>query len=496
MQNAKKYTKKRITIDKFVPNIDKNTNEFEIKPNVAKNCYNFKVSEGALKTGNGFEKLTLPDTKEENSTVKEFLEIPGVSFKKIWRYKYYSDFNKDYEYILIAFGSDNKIYFVDMFGYGPIIIPINQFNFSSMPTALSFRVNGKDVMGFCSPTDNFTVWYCDDEPYQVEDIPKFSSICLHNERLFAIDSTNNYLVRYSSNLNPLNWKASVTTTSGGTIEVNDYKGMLKNLVSFLDNVFVFRDFGVSKISGYGANSMFSAVNIYNSSCKVFCNTACICGNNIYFLQEDGLYKLDGYNVQKVDDSFSHMFVGRSQEYANTCFYNGKLYIACNLNFFDDISMGTESNTQKNNALIEFDITTNSYNILRGVDVLCMLAVKDLTISKLIACVNGQNGCYMWQLTQDGCFDKTPLPKNWTGGKINFGTMDKNKILKEVNLICKNNCNLTVKTDEQTKIYNIKPKESFQKVRLNIKGKYFSFSFSSNQKDVFIANPQFVFNVED
>lgn len=492
----KSYTKKRITIDKFLSKLDKNANEFELKPNVAKNCYNIKVVEGILQTGNGFEKLSLPDTKEEGSTTKEFLPIEGVTFKKIWRYKYYSDYNKDYEYILIAFGSDNKIYYLDMFGYGPIIIPVNQFNFTSVPTAFSFRVGGKDVMGFCSPTDNFTVWYCDEEPYQVEEIPKFSSICLHNERLFAIDSTNNYLIRYSSNLNPLNWTESVTTTSGGTIEVNDYKGMLKNLVSFLDNVFVFRDFGVSKISAYGANSMFSAVNIYNSSCKVFCNTACICGNNIYFLQEDGLYKLDGFNVQKVDDTFSHMFEGRSQENANTCFFNGKLYIACNLNFNDDLCVGAETGEYKNNALIEFDINTNTYNILRGVDVLCMLAIKDLTLSKLVACVNGQDGCHLWQLTQDGCFNYEPLPKNWTGGKINFEVMDKNKILKEVNLICKNDCILTVQTENETREFEIKQNNNFQRVRLNLKGKYFSFSFSSQNQNFYIANPQFVFNVEN
>ena len=159
----KSYTKKRITIDKFLSKLDRNLNEFELKPNVAKNCYNIKVVEGVLCSGNGFEKLSLPDTKEEGSTVKEFLTIEGVTFKKIWRYKYYSDTNQDYEYILIALSTDNKIYYLDMFGYGPIIVPVNQFNFTSEPTALSFRVEGKDVMGFCSPTDNFTVWYCDED---------------------------------------------------------------------------------------------------------------------------------------------------------------------------------------------------------------------------------------------------------------------------------------------------------------------------------------------
>ena len=436
---SKSYTKKRITIDKFLPKIDKNSNEFDMQISSPKNCYNIKVEEGVLLSGSGFEKLTLPDTKEENSTTKQFNTIDGITFKKIWRYKYYSDINKDYEYILIMLGSNNQIYYIDMFGYGPYIIPVQQIQFNSIPTALNFRVNGKDVMGFCSPDDNFTVWYCDDEPYTLEDIPKFSSICLHNERLFAIDSTKNYLVRYSSNLNPLNWKTSVASTSGGVIEVNDYKGMLKNLVSFLDNVFVFRDFGVSKISGYGANNMFSAVNIYNSSSKVYCNTACICGNNIFFLQEDGLYKLDGYNVTKVDDSFTKMFEGRSQENANTCFYNGKLYISCNLNFNDEVSNKEDTTAIKNNALIEFDVSTNSYSILRGVDILCMLGVKDLTVNKLIVCVNGENGCHLWQKTEDGLYNNVSLPKNWTSGKINFGLSDKNKILKEVNLICKYPC---------------------------------------------------------
>ena len=492
----KTYSKKRLTIDEFSFGISPDKNEFLLKENKAKVCFNLKAVDGALTEGNGVCELVLPVSQSSTSCTRKLNYQNSYSLKKVWRYKYYSDVNQRYDYVLIGFGSDNKIHFTNMFGYSGSLHELSEFVFNEEPTAISFRVNGKDVISFSSPKDSLLVWFCDEQPYTVDNLPKFKSICLHNERLFAIDSEKNYLVRYSSNLNPLDWTSNVTSTSGGSIELNDFKGQLKNLVSFQDNVFVFRDFGISKISSYSANSLYSATNIFSSSSKIFCNTACICGEAIYFLAEDGLYKLDGYTVERVEDSFSHLFVNKNQDKANTCFFDGKLYIACSLNFFDDEVIGCENDNFENNSLIEFDIVTKEYNITRGIDVVSMLAVKDLCISKMFLCLNNNLGFKFWELTKNGKVEEVVLKKKWQGGKINFGTFDKTKILKEIYLICKNDCFIELETENCKKTYFVKGKEEIQRVRINCKGKYFKTSFVSEKENVFISNPQFIFNVED
>lgn len=491
----KKYIKKRYSILNFSENINSDDNEYSLKFGVASSAYNIKVDKGILVEGCGVQELTLPINPTSGPNERVLNYTNEYSFKKMWRYKYYSEINGRYNYILIAFGSDNKLHYFNMFVYNPTIYTISNFTFNEEPVALNFRVNGQDVIGFCSSSDPLLVWYCDKEPYQVEDVPKFDCICLHNDRLFAIDSQKNYLVRYSSNLNPLDWTNNLNTTSGGVIELNDFKGLLRNLISFLDNIYVFRDFGISKISSYAANSVYTAVNIYNSSAKIYCNTACICGKDIYFLAEDGLYKFDGYNVERINVKFLKMFEGISQDKAVTCFFNGKLYIACNLHFDDNVKIGQEKETGcVNNALIEYEIESGNYNITRGIDVANMLAVKDLSISKLFLCLNNSLGYKFLELNDCGTISGEILPKKWESGKVYFEKFDTTKILKEINLICKYDCSLEIQTEKGTKTFNLKGKEDIQRVLLNCVGKVFSFRFISNSRNFYISTLQFVFNV--
>lgn len=488
------YKTKRITINEFMFGLSKLENDFLLKPNQAKSCYNLKIQKGSLVQGNGLDELELPCEPSEQAITKKFVYTTGLNIKKVWRYKYYSEYNGYDEYVLIIFGSDNKLHFSPLFAYTDKFYTISDIEFNSTPTALNFRVGGRDVMGFCSPNDEFLVWYCDDAPYIVEGLPKFDSICLHNGRLFAIDSTKNYLVRFSSILNPLDWSSSNASTSGGEIELNDFKGSLKNLVSFLDNVYVFRDFGISKISAFVANSNFGVSNIYSTSSKIFCNTACVCGDNIYFLSEDGLYKFDGFNVEKVEGSFSHLFKNKSQENAVTCFFDGKLYIACNLNFDDEKTVGVENSTYFNNALIEYDLNAKTYSITRGIDVCHLLAVKDLILSKLFVCLN--NTEKLFELTDSGKIETQALEKSWKSGKINFENFDKFKTLKEVYITCFYDCSLVLTTEKSTRTYLIKGSEKIQRIRVNQKGKYFSFELNSTQEQTHISNIQMVFNVEE
>ena len=62
-------------------------------------------------------------------------------------------------------------------------------------------------------------------------------------------------------------------------------------------------------------------------------------------------------------------------------FDGKLYIACSLNFNDNLTIGCEREVDhKNNCLIIYDIQTKSYTITRGIDISCMLGIKDEIIS--------------------------------------------------------------------------------------------------------------------
>ncbi len=493
---AKSYKDKRISFPNFLCSMNIDDDEYNLNPNSARICYNTKTKNGALIQGNGFEEVVLPAHRTIPSRTRKLTYSDEYDIKKIWKYNSFSERNSMEDYELVGFGTDNKIYFLNLFINVRRFQPLFDYVFNEEPTALSFRVNDRDVIAFVSPQDPMHVWYCDDSPYKVESAPKLLSICYHNNRLFAIDKENTNLVRYSSKRNPLDWSNSQLETGGGSIEINDYKGQLKNLISLADNLYIFRDFGISRISTYTSKLNYNAVNIYTSSCKIYCSTACLCGSEVYFLAEDGLYSFDGFNVKNVGVKFKTLIYGVNQNNAKTCYHNGNLYIACNLNFNDNQKIGVEQEEGYiNNALIEFDTQTHEYNISRGIDINFMLPIKDLHVSKLVICMNGSSAKKLWQLTDNGKLETLILQKKWQGGKINFNSFDNEKILKEVNLVCRKDCYLKVNSECGKKTVLIKASDKMQRVRINLKGKNIEISFESEFEDMYILSPQFVFNVE-
>ena len=93
-------------------------------------------------------------------------------------------------------------------------------------------------------------------------------------------------------------------------------------------------------------------------------------------------------------------------------------------------------------------------------------------------------------------EEVVLKKKWQGGKINFGNFDKYKILKEVYLTSLYPCFLKVETETGTQLYNIKKNKQMQRVRINKRGRYFGIEFYSNNPQVYLSNPQFLFSVQE
>jgi len=491
----RKYRKKTIAISNFSSSQNSDDNCVNLEIEIPAKCYNLKSEKGKLISGNGFSHLTLPFGQDKTTDVNFFELNPlpqSLTFSKIWHYKYYSEFNGRYDYLLVAFGSDNNLYFHNIFTPDLDFNPIG-VSFNEEPVALNFIVEGAEVIGFSSTQDDFLVWFCDEIPYTVPTAPKFISICLHKQRLFVIDSKNDNLVRFSAKTNPTEWTTSNDDAGAGTIEMNDYKGELKTLLSFGDYVYVFRDFGISKITSYSSESVYYASNVYTSSHKIHCSTACICEDKIYFLQEDGLYEFDGSNVKMVPLKISNMIRDSFQNGANTCFYNKKLYIACNLNYDDGESVGCENGEFTNNCLVEFSPETKEYSITRGVDIAHMLPIKDLFVDKLVVLQKGSN--YLWQVDNSGG-DLLSLKKNFSSGKITLGDVYKEKILKEISINCDCDCKIIVKSERASKTFSIVKSGKPSRLVCNMAGKEFSFEIESSEKSIEINDFKATFNEED
>lgn len=480
------YREERVKINSF----SSNCNVDDSKYSVQEGCFlstNTMVKNGVLRNNKGLKILSLPVSTTSTATAQ--MPQSTFTFEKLWHYSYYSVYNNRQEYVIVAFNGDGKLCYSGIFvhgGYFPLV-SLND-TYDSVPSAINFRVQGDSVMGFVFDGKPLVVWYCDEPIYTVSTTPNFKSICLHGDRLFAIDADKDNLIRFSSNRNPLDWtKDVVNSDDAGSLELNDYKGSLNSLISFQDSVFVFQDYGISKITAYTTSDDYFATNIYSSSSKIYANTAAVCGDMIYFLCDDGLYTLDGVEVKKVDLKLSTYFA-KNQDDANSCFYNGKLYIACKLNYEG------EEEAEHNNSLIEFDINSHEYSIIKGFDVCSMLAINDLFVSKLVIAL--RDNYYLYELSDAGNFiGGVDIKKEWESGVITLNSLDKDKILKDIYLISRFDIDIIINSDKESRTISVKGKDNTQRISVNLPGKEFSFKLQTVQDNLFVENIQLRFMVE-
>ena len=485
----RKYKTKRLFIKDFSSVENSDTSVYSLEKNVPKYCYNIKSESGRLVSSLGLEHLSFP-ASISNTTEYARGAFSSIYPLKLWRYKYYSTANSKYMYFLVAFCSDGKLYYNNMFFADLTYHELSSKVFTQTPSALSFRdSDGNDIIGFVSPSDDMVVWYGDNQPYVEDSVPHLTSMSLHNSRLYAIDETGKF-VKYSALTNYLDWTSS-TITGAGTIALNDYKDGLKRILSFKDNLYVFSDHGISKITSYATGTYFANSNVYGTAEKIYADTACVCGSRIYFLTSGGLYFFNGYETFKADLTLDSMLLSHDQSKAVTAYFGGKLYLSCHLAYED------ETNAEKamtNNCLVEVNTITHKCSVVRGLNINGMITLGDLTIDKLV--VSQEGSSYLWQLTKDGKLDTTNLKKYWKSGKIIVGNYDKDKILKKIYVTSAGDLTITLLANLSSQTFSFSGTKKTNRQVVNMVGREFEMEITSTDKDFEFEKIELLFSEEE
>lgn len=493
----------QLNLSTFSNGVNTNVDENLLPYKYAKLAYNYKMEDGALKTGYGFEVAKFPKSKDNPNELISMTFGNVSDIKKVWLFRYYSDYYKTIRprimYYTVNGLVNYNILYTETAIYNAIFDRVNGGSlkyFTSEPNAIYYRLNSNDVCIFTSPTDNMYIHNPEYSDSEFEDAPKFTSMCIHYERLFAtVSGKESKTLWFSDDFDPTNWNISLT--EAGTIEMADDLGPLNKVLSFKDYVYVFRDFGISKVSAYGNQEDFSVYQIYSPSGKIYENTVTICGDQIIFLAKHGLYSFNGYNITKIDTNINEYIKGISNENAKGCFYGGKYYLACRMDFKDNLKIGYENEIDFiNNALLELDLSTYEINITRGVDINSLCAYEDNLFSRLYCSFNKGETQKVGMLNNSGTYFGTPMVKKWTSPMGSLGYLDKTKHIKEISIISKYDITIEIKTDLQTKSYSVKGSSVPQKIKTMIKGKLVEISFISNTSDAYICYPQITIGLGD
>lgn len=447
--------------------------------------YNFKNSNGYLEDCYGIRDLHLPTTYGGSTEVKT--TIPSTELKSLWGFHWYnSQLDRVNVFVFYLDENDNLYYMeeVDRFDM------FNNLNvtFSSMPTAFQYEVYNGDVMVFTSRTDGVIVVTGSSSVITYQDAVKLSSCCFHENCLYGVLGTDDNTLVYSKNLNVLNWEEN---------DINQFKfyddgGKLNKVISFNDYVYLFRDKAIVKIYPYSVNADLSITTMYNSSSFIFPKTIKTCGEVILFLTRDGIYSFNGSLVSKLNIRIAEKIKYDKTQKMVATFYKGKYFLACHVDFEDNNAIGCESSLggYDNNAVIIYDIATKNVEVMRGVDIRDFTTMESNYMDKLLCIFNGDNKGKIGEFTLDGNVFGVTMQKKWTSKSSDFGYKGKTKIIKFVNITAKQDCQLVIKSDKETKILSVKGSSNSQRIRANVRGESFELSIVSSQANQKIKAPEF------
>lgn len=442
----------KASIPDFSGGINTDKDERILPLSRAKESYNFELCSGALLEGYG-------------------LESSGITNALcVWLYTRQED-SGAVEHILMYCAKDGKVYFRRG---EAAFIQLSGVSFTSAPMPLNYRLYNEDVIILVSATDHMVVWNGKTDAYTVADSPLITSLTMHYERMFVTTSGAKNAVWFSDDLDPTNWNPELD--EGGFIELLDERGRLNRVISFNNMVYVFRDYGISKISAYASQSDFNVSNLFVSSGRIYADTAVVCGDVIIFMAADGLYSFDGVSTRKMLKNLDGLLCGGGSPYA--CYNAGKYWVTFNACFEGETA-------NKNNCVLALDRHSGAFSLIKGVCVNMLCPIADGDNEKLyMVCDDGRAGI----TKKDGVLFGTPLKKLWQSGLIDLNTPTRTKLIKEIVIDTLYDIELTVKTEVATKKIAVKGGSGIAKVRVNMTAVKLGLSIESFTAKASIARP--------
>ena len=415
-------TKKQLIIDNFKS--FKDCDKF----------YNFLPCK-TLKNSVGVVEATFPTSstnlKEASLNLADagITEVGGLSYFK----QYFPDENLSI-HRLVVYSADKKVYINQMFDEDFDLYWLYEMQFDSAPISLAFKQNDSDSI-ILAGSDKMMVWKTDFSPYIIENAPIITSMCVNDNALFCTIKEPAFKIWYNTALNAE--KVGSEDSKSGYISLVDELGYARKVIAFDENVYAFRDYGISKIS---INKSEISVNqVYQFNTKIYANTISACGNKIIFMTKEGMYSFNGVKVMKLDIDFSS-YKFENYESAVASSLSDKYYLALRLNFNDNSKIECESGNFINNAMIIVNILDNSFEIVRGVDIKSFLPLKTELVEKMLVTFNSVYKDKIGQIEDSSkCFNNNLTKSYQTKSIVQSET---NKLFTK--LIVKSQINVVIK----------------------------------------------------
>ena len=448
--------------------------ENSLKTGEATKLYNFITKDGCLKSGYGFKKLAMPESSDFEDLEKE-IAIRGNEVKSIWKLKWYNSSEDSDRYYLFYFNDENKVCYDNMFEKRFATLIINT-DFSEVPYACNYRPNGEDTLLLSGDNGKMMV-IANGSSQTIENMPQIISCCSHYGKLFAITKGARGRLIYNEDNDILSWSDEKTKN----LDFSDERGDLNKIISFDDYIYLFRDFGITKVSVYSSSEEFAISHMYQADNYIYPNSIAESGDYIYFLQTDGIKMFNGSSVKAIHLDFEGLIENIDNRHCFATCFNGKYYLACRGDFKDNQEVGCENGEYINNLLIIYDIASEHVDITRGVDIKQLLALINPYKSKLVACFNNDNKDCIGELVENGKNFESVSKGHYESGTFDFGVKGKIKKIKSFTIRSEFGASVSIESEIEKKSFPIKGKKTLQTIRANVIGRSFKVKIEAEEK---------------
>ena len=459
--------KSRVVISDFSGGADYEKDEGAGSVSRAADSFNFDFTGGELRTGYG---------------LKNYAPLESFDVRSVWLFTRYDCDKGERDDIMLATDADGALYERHVSHGDVAFSKVSGVTFTGTPAFINYRLYGDDVVIMCSEKDGMYVYDGVNDAYRVDDAPTIKSMALHGERLFVTVGGEKKDLWFSEDLDPTNWDASLR--GGGFIRMTDERGDLNRVISFLGYVYVFREYGISRVYATGRQTDFSVTNLFVAGGRIYPGSVTVCGDRVLFLAGDGLYAFDGVSANKILGKVSGVI--SDGENCAAIYSDGKYYLSFRRNYKPtDEPIGCESThaSYVNNMLLVLEIAGGKYSLTRGVDV-TGFARSDGEVIAITSC--GETG------TVEKCGSNlgTPLKKVWVVPKTDMGTSDK-KTVREIRLFTKTAATVTLKSDTGSLAVNFPGGRDVQRKRVSFSGRRIGFGISTCADEALVSRPSLI-----
>lgn len=393
--------KKRLEITRFVNTTDKNEIELD-------KFYNFLPTE-ELKNSVGISVASFPYNYTSNTKYSLTLPEGANCFDSVSVFKQHFGNSQDV-YRLLVHADNKKIYLNQMLNGSNKLHWLYEMEFDNPPITLAYKKQDSDAIIITDGT-TMKIWATNYSPYTVHDTPVITDMCMNEGVLYCCLKEPAFKIWYATDLNPE--KVGDVGSYSGYITLADSLGDAKRIFTFDEDVYVIREYGISKISRI--QKTFTVSEVYSSNTRILDKTACVCGNLILFMTDEGLYTFNGNRVEKNKLSFVDMLEINDSICSQSL--GSKYYLACKLNYDDNKQIMCETWDYKNNSLVVVDVDDFTYEIVRGVDIKNFHPIKTNILEKMLITFNTGNIDKIGEIVEKSVNFDENLPNFWLSKQI-------------------------------------------------------------------------------